>query len=89
VANSVGVLLKLVVVPLLGTAAAWWAGYEGMVLGVLFLLLASPTAASSFSMVQALGGNARLAANLVMTTTVVSLVTISLGLFILKALGIG
>jgi len=87
-ATSVGVVLKLMLIPLLGTAGAWWVGYEGMVLGVLFLLFASPTAAASFSMVQSLGGNARLAANLVMVTTIASVVTISVGLFILKALGV-
>jgi hypothetical protein len=88
-ATVVCLVLKLALLPLLSTALGWWAGYRGVELGVIFLLFASPTAAASFSMVQSLGGNARLAANLIMTTTLCSVVTTSLGLFVLKAVGLG
>ena len=80
--------LKLAIIPVSLTLLAWWLGYRGEVLGVLFLLLASPTAAASFAMAQTMGANATLAANIIMTTTLASVVTTSIGLFILKASGI-
>jgi predicted permease len=58
-----------------------------MELGVLFLLFMSPTATASFIMGKSMGGNQALAANLIMTTTLVSLLTASLGLFGLQLLG--
>lgn len=80
--------LKLAVIPALLTVMAWWLGYRGETLGVMFLLFASPTAAASFAMAQTMGANASLAANIVMTTTLVSVVTTSIGLFALKAMGV-
>ncbi len=51
-------LMKMVVIPILATAAAWLAGFEGRELGVMFLFFASPTAAAAFVMARAMGGNA-------------------------------
>jgi malate permease and related proteins len=87
-ATGLCLALKLAVIPLVFTVLAWWLGFEGSTLGVVFLLLASPTAAASFVMAQSMGGNATLAANIVMTTTLGSIVTTSVGLFVLKASGI-
>jgi malate permease and related proteins len=87
-ATGLCLALKLVVIPFSFTVLAWWLGFEGPTLGVLFLLLASPTAAASFVMAQSMGGNATLAANIVMTTTLGSIVTTSIGLFVLKATGV-
>jgi predicted permease len=53
---------------------------------VLFLLAASPTATISFVMVQAMKGNGELAANIVAQTTLWSLITVTLGLWILQIL---
>lgn len=77
-------VLKTAVLPLIGTWLAWSLGYRQMELGVLFLLFMSPTATASFIMVKSMGGNQALAANLIMTTTLVSLLTASLGLFMLQ-----
>jgi len=82
------VLLKTAVLPLTGTWIAWSLGYRQMELGVLFLLFMSPTATASFIMVKSMGGNQALAANLIMTTTLVSLLTASLGLFVLQLLSL-
>ena len=79
-------LMKMVTLPLLATTAAWLAGFEGRELGVLFLFFASPTAAASFVMVKAMGGNAALAANIIALTTLMASVTITLGVFGLKVL---
>ncbi len=80
-------LLKMVVLPILSTLVAWLIGFSGRELGLMFLFFASPTAAASFVMVKALGGNAALAANIVAITTLMASLTITLGIFVLRLLG--
>ncbi|MGM0613987.1 MAG: AEC family transporter [Pseudomonadota bacterium] len=80
-------LLKMVVLPIVSTLAAWLIGFSGRELGLLFLFFASPTAAASFVMVKALGGNTALAANIVAITTLMASLTITLGIFALRLLG--
>ncbi len=80
-------LLKMIVLPLVATLAAWLVGFEGRELGVLFLFFASPTAAASFVMVKAIGGNATLSANIIALTTLLASLTITLGVFALKGVG--
>ncbi|GGE70057.1 malate transporter [Streptosporangium jomthongense] len=81
-------LMKMVVLPILCTATAWALGFSGPELGLMFLFFASPTAAASFVMAKALGGNDRLAANIIAITTLMASVTITLGVFVLKGAGI-
>ena len=76
--------LKALVIPGLLTLLAIQLGFRGTDLGVLFLLFVSPTATASYAMVKAIGANDTLAANLVMTTTLVCIITCSVGLFLLK-----
>ncbi|QTR49832.1 AEC family transporter [Candidatus Thiothrix anitrata] len=75
---------KLVLIPLLFTAGGWWWGFRGMDLGILLLMSSAPTAAASYVMARAMGGNATLAANTVVLTTLGSLFTTSLGVMILQ-----
>ena len=77
-------LLKIVVFPLLTTTAAILVGYRGETLAILFILFGTPTAIVSFIMANAMGGNTKLAGNIVAITTMGSVFTIALGLFILK-----
>lgn len=79
---------KMVTLPVLCTLAAWLAGFEGRELGLMFLFFASPTAAASFVMVRALGGNDRLAANIIALTTLLASVTVTLGVFVLQSLAL-
>lgn len=80
-------VMKMVVLPVVSTAAAWVLGFEGEQLGLLFLFFASPTAAASFVMVKAMGGNAALAANIIAITTMMASISITLGIFALRLLG--
>lgn len=75
--------MKLLILPVLMSAGAWAMGWTGQTLGILFLYFASPTAAGSFVMVKAMGGNDKLAANIVALTTVGSTLTITAGVFFL------
>ncbi len=78
---------KLVMIPLLFTAGGFWFGFRGMDLGILLLMSSAPTAAASYVMARAMGGNATLAANTVVLTTLGSLLTTSLGVMVLQGGG--
>jgi predicted permease len=75
---------RLCVAPLVGILLALSFGVRGEPLGVLFLLLATPVAVSSHVMVVAAHGDGTLAANIVVLTTLLSLVTITIGFFVLS-----
>lgn len=79
-------LWKLVISPLLACGIAITLGVRGENLAILFMLAASPSATVSFVMVQAMKGNATLAANIVVQTTLWSLASVTLGLWLLDLL---
>lgn len=79
---------KLLWLPFPMVLGAWLLGYEGLTLGVLFLIFSCPTAAASYVMARAMGGNAVLAANIVALTTLLGTLTISLGVFVLHFIGL-
>ena len=79
---------RLLVGPALTVALALALGVRGEALGALFLLVATPAAASGYIMVVAARGNASLAANIVVLTTVLSAITLPLGLFCLALLSL-
>ena len=76
--------IKLIVLPLIGTFLAFELGFRGQDLGILFILFACPTAIVSFIMADAMGANSKLAGNIVLITTLGSIITITIGLFLLK-----
>ncbi|MDO4698555.1 MAG: AEC family transporter [Pasteurellaceae bacterium] len=59
---------------------------EPMSLGILFLMSSTPTAAASYAMVRHFAGDATTAANIIAMTSLGSMFTSSIGLFILKQL---
>ena len=75
---------RLVVAPAIGVALAWVMGVRDEPLGVIFLLLATPVAVSSHVMVAAARGDGVLAANMIVLTTLLSVVTVTLGFFLLS-----
>jgi hypothetical protein len=79
--------LKLIIIPLIFTYAAYEFGFKGETLAIMFILFASPTAIASFVMAEAMGGNGRLAGNIVMLSTLGSVITMTLGIYLLKSLG--
>lgn len=81
-------VMKMITLPVLATLGAWLAGFSGRELGLLFLFFASPTAAASFVMVKAMGGDDRLAANIIALTTLMASLTITLGVFGLRVAGL-
>lgn len=81
-------IARLIVIPGLITLGGWGLGFQGMTLGVLFLLTSTPTAAASYVMTRAMGGNTTLAANIIALTTAGSFFTTALGLYFLRAGGL-
>ncbi len=81
-------LIKLVLTPLLIVGTAAWLGVNGMALGILFFLTSSPTAVASFIQVRAMGGNGELAANMVVLSTLLGILTVTGGLLALRMLSL-
>lgn len=81
-------VIKMMILPGITVALGWLIGYPPRELGLMFLYFACPTAASSFIMVEAMGGDARLAANIVALTTLAASVTITAGVFVLRVAGV-
>lgn len=79
-----GAMHKIILMPLLFLPIGWLLGFSGIELGIMYLVLSCPSAAASFVMAKAVGGNAALAANIIVLTTLGSLPVTSLGIFILK-----
>lgn len=78
---------RIVIAPLIAIAVGLSFGLSGVHLGVLFLMVASPTAAASYVMAKAMGGNDVLAANILAFTTVVAMFGMAFGAAILRGLG--
>ncbi|MEH6649098.1 MAG: AEC family transporter [Motiliproteus sp.] len=84
----IAALFKLGLVPLMITVGGIWVGFRGMELGVLLLMASAPTSAASYVMVRSMGGNTALAANIIVITTLGSLLTTSISVTLLKGLGL-
>ena len=83
----IATLGKIVVTPALLTLVAYAGGLRGMDLGIVFLMASAPTAASSYPMARAMGGNAALAANIIVLTTLGSVLATTLGMTGLRVVG--
>ncbi len=84
----IGSVAKVIFSPLLLTLGALFAGLRGMDLGIVFLMSAAPTAASSYVMSRAMGGNATLAANIIVLSTIGSVIATTLGITWLRSAGL-
>ncbi|SHJ21340.1 hypothetical protein SAMN02745751_02012 [Dethiosulfatibacter aminovorans DSM 17477] len=82
------VAIKTILKPLLFTALAVALGFRDHTLGVMFIVFATPTAASSFIMAKAMNSNETLASNIVVISTTISFITIFTGISVLKYLGL-
>lgn len=84
----VGVLVKLVALPLVALSVGAAVGFRGVELGTMAITFAAPTSVSSFSMAQQMGADADLAASMVVFTGMFSCLTIFLWTFVLLRLGL-
>lgn len=78
---------RLIGVPLIFLSLAIALGIRYVSLAALIAVYASPTSVSSFPMAQQMGGNGDLAGGQVVFTTVFSILTVFLWVFVLRSLG--
>lgn len=81
-------LYKCLLMPALGVPLAWYCGLRGMELGVVFLVLSSPTSTISVVFAQVFGGNGKMAANIVLLAGLFSFVIVVCGLIFLRTQGL-
>lgn len=77
----------LILVPLVVTVISYLMGSRGEHLGVLFMMMAAPTAEMSSPMVRIIGGDYYLTSAIIATTTLLSVVTGTIGAFFFYYLG--
>ncbi len=81
-------ILKLIFIPLAACIIAYEMNFPAGDMGIIFIFFGCPTAIASFIMAEAMGSNGRLAGNIVLMTTLGSVITITIGLFLLKQNGL-
>lgn len=86
--TAVVTFAKLIVLPIVGTAAAIMLGLRGSLLCAPFLILSMPAATGTASLADVMGADGNLAAEIVVFSTAVSVVTIFAGSFLLKSLAL-
>jgi predicted permease len=82
----VSVVGKLVISPLFMVTAAVLLGFRNEVLVPILLMSGAPTAVSSYTMAEQMGGDGELAGEIVVFTTGISIATIFVWVFVLKQL---
>lgn len=80
--------MKLAVTPLIVLTLGALIGYRGQALGSLLIAFGGPIAVSSFTMAKQMGGDGDLAAQLVVSTTLFSVLTMFLFIFAMKTMGL-
>lgn len=83
-----GVCLKLVVVPAVAAILGILLGFEGISLFAILVLFGSPCATASYAMSQSMGGDFELAGQLIAITTVLSILTMFVFIFVLNAMSL-
>ena len=78
---------RLIAVPAIFLSAAVMCGIRGVALAAMIAIFGSPTAISSFTMVQQMGGDDVLAGDIVVLTNALSCLTMFGWAFVLKSLG--
>lgn len=84
----IAVLNKLITVPVVFLCLAVLLGFQGVNLVVLMVLFASPTAVASYTMACSMGGDGELAGQILVLTTLFSIVTIFCYTFVLNSMGL-
>lgn len=82
---AIATAVKLILIPAVFCGVAIWLNFRGEQLGVIFLLLCAPSAVNSYIMAKSMNGDAILAGQIVVLSTIVSAFTIFGGTFLLRS----
>ncbi len=85
--NLITVFIKLVLVPLVMLSVAAMLGFKGEAFACLLVLFGAPVAVSSFAMAQQMGGDEKLASQVVVISSAACIVTLFVWIFIFGYLG--
>jgi malonate transporter len=77
---------KIIFIPVVATALGYYFGLRDEQLGVLFMMTSAPTAAAAYPMVRQIGGDYHLTAAIIAGSTIMSIITSTLGMFVLRQL---
>jgi malonate transporter and related proteins len=80
-------IIKSIILPLTFTILAIKLGFRGISLSSIYFYAAAPTAINSYVMAKEHNCNSELASLIIVTSTIASLITISIGVFALTSLG--
>lgn len=86
-ALTFAVLMKLIVVPVLFVGGAVLLGFRDVALGAVLIAFGAPTAVSSFTMAQQMDGDDVLAGQIVVFTTLCSILSMVAFVFLFKQMG--
>lgn len=84
----VATLLKTVVSPAIALTGAYLMGFRGAELVITLVFFGSSTAVNSFVMAKEMGSDSDLTSGIVVCTTGFSIITLFIGLYLLKSLGL-
>ncbi len=84
----IGAVGKTVIIPAAALTAAALVGLRGTSLGVVLICFGAPTAVSSYIMAKKMGNDHELAAQILLLSTFMCVITIFVGIFILKSLAL-
>ncbi len=82
------VAVRLIIAPLIAIPIAVIMGFSGEALATVLIIFASPVAVSSYAMAKQMGGDEALAAQGVVLTSALSLITLFIWIFALSSLGL-
>ncbi len=81
-----GAVIKTVILPLVAVTVAVCIGLRGPSLGVVLICFGAPSAVSSYIMAKKMGNDYDLAAQILLLSTMLCVLTVFVGIFILKTL---
>jgi len=81
-------ILKLIIMPVIFIPLAIWVGISTEGIVALFVLYAAPTAIVSYAMAAHMGTDEHLASSIVLFTSLVSILTYTIGVYILRVIGV-
>jgi predicted permease len=83
---AVGVLIRLVGMPMLVIGLSWLVGLDGLPRTIAIIAGAVPTASTAYVMARQMGGDAQLMANIVTIQVMLSAITLPLFIYIAQIL---
>ncbi|MFI3207429.1 MAG: AEC family transporter [Clostridia bacterium] len=85
---TIACLGRLIIVPAVVLSIAVMLGFRSVELACMMVIFGSPTAASSYTMAEKMGGDGDLASSIVVFTSVFSIITVFATIYILRMFGL-